>query len=281
MTVFKPLCLGLFLLLAEYATGQYATGQQHTGTSTLDTLINAGPYRLRFKILKGTNPPVLFESGGGLDSSQWDLIATVVHEQLAATVITYDRAGFGKSNLDTANYSILQEIESLETALAQLGYQQADFLLVGHSLGGFYNRVFAARHPRQVKAIVLLDPRIPSRQDMKLARDYFQTLNRKDFEAGYMSLYYLLANMEHMSDYVRHLPLPEHIPLLDVMAENGPFTEKSQNDRFKAAQRKLVKGYKNRKLLMANGSSHNIPYDKPDLVIEQIRDCYEKYLMKD
>lgn len=276
MTVLKPLCLGLFLLLAEYATGR-----QHTGTFTLDTLINAGPYRLRFKILKGTNPPVLFESGGGLDSSQWDSIATVVHEQLQATVITYDRAGFGKSSLDTTHYSILDETESLEAALVELGYQQADFLLVGHSLGGFYNRVFAARHPQQVKAIVLLDPRIPSRQDMKLARDYFQTLNRKDFEAEYMSLYCLLANMEHMSDYVRQLPLPEHIPLLDVMAENGPFTEKSQNDRFKADQRRLVRGYKNRRLLLAKGSSHNIPSDKPGLVIEQIRDYYGKYLMED
>lgn len=73
----------------------------------LDTLINVSPYTLHFRILKGKSFPILFESGGGLDASQWDSIATVLHHRLQATVITYDRAGFGKSTLDTANYTIL------------------------------------------------------------------------------------------------------------------------------------------------------------------------------
>lgn len=128
---------------------------------TIDTLIDVRPFNLHFRIIKGDNPPILFESGGGLDATQWDSIATTVHHQLQATVITYDRAGFGKSSLDTANFNILREIESLETALKKFGYLDAKFLLVGHSLGGFYNRVFAERHAKQVNGIVFLDPRIP------------------------------------------------------------------------------------------------------------------------
>ncbi|MHA4742014.1 alpha/beta fold hydrolase [Dyadobacter sp. MSC1_007] len=69
-------------------------------------------------------------------------------------------------------------------------------VLVGHSLGGFYNHVYAARHPGQVKGIVMLDPRIPSFEDMAFARNYFKALDRKDFEPEYLSLYHLLANME-------------------------------------------------------------------------------------
>ncbi|MHA4742013.1 alpha/beta fold hydrolase [Dyadobacter sp. MSC1_007] len=88
----------------------------------IDTLVAVSPYNLHFRIIKGKKTPLLFESGGGLDASQWDSIATILHHELQATVITYDRAGFGKSTLDTANYSILQEIKSLETALASLGY---------------------------------------------------------------------------------------------------------------------------------------------------------------
>jgi pimeloyl-ACP methyl ester carboxylesterase len=199
----------------------------------LDTIVRVAPYQLHFKILKGQNPPILFESGGGMDSSQWDSIATSVHQQLQATVITYDRAGFGKSSFDTTGYTILQEIQSLEAALRLFGYSEDKLLLVGHSLGGFYNRVYAARHPTQVKGIILLDPCIPSYADMRFAQRYFQTLNRKDFEADYLSLYYLLARMEHTSNYVRQVPLSPAIPILDLMAEYGPYSETSENERFK------------------------------------------------
>ena len=267
MKQFKKTLLLLLLLVAADAKAQL-----------LDTLVNSGPYTLHFRILPGKNPPILFESGGGQDGSQWDSIATVVHHQLQATVITYDRAGFGKSSFDSVNYTILQEIKSLEAALHQLGYRDSKLLLVGHSLGGFYSRLYAARHPAQVKGIILLDPRIPSYADMRFAKKYFQSLNRKDYEADYLSLYYLLARMERTSDYVRQVSLPGAIPVLDIMAERGPFSDAKQNERYKADQRRLVKAYPNRSLLLAKGSSHNIPHDKPALVIEQVVNFYKKHL---
>ncbi|KAA6438747.1 alpha/beta hydrolase [Dyadobacter flavalbus] len=245
----------------------------------LDTLIDAHPFKLHFKILKEENPPILFESGGGLDASQWDSIAVAVHRQAKATVITYDRAGFGSSSLDTANFNILQEVKSLEAALEKLGYQEANFLLVGHSLGAFYNRVFAARHSRQIKGIVFLDPRIPSYKDMQFARNIFQAYSRKDFEPDHLSLYHLLANMERTSDYVRQIPLSDDIPILDIMAEIGPFQDLKENERFKADQHNLVKGYKNRRLILAEGSSHNIPDNKPELVIKEVVDFYRRHLL--
>ena len=244
----------------------------------LDTIVEAPPYQLHFRIIKGNKPPILFESGGGQDASQWDSIATAVHQRLQATVITYDRAGFGQSSFDTVGYTILQEIKSLEAALKQFGYSNTNLLLVGQSLGGFYSRVYAARHPSQVKGIILVDPRIPSYTDMRFARTYFKSLNRKDYEAEYMTLYYLLARMERTSDYVRQMPLPTSIPLLDIMAENGPFLEAKENDRFKADQRNLVKGHRNRRLLYVEGTSHNIPHDKPALMIEQIVNFYKQHL---
>lgn len=245
----------------------------------IDTILNVSSYKLHFRILKGYNSPILFESGGGLDATQWDSIATVIHHRSHATVITYDRAGFGRSSLDTLNYSILQEIKGLESALQRLGYSDDNLLLVGHSLGGFYNRLYAARHPKQVKGILLLDPRIPSYTDMRFARRYFQGLNRKDFESEYMSLYYVLAKMEHNSNYVRQVPLPTTIPVLNIMAETGPFLEAKENERFKADQRDLVKASRNRSLIFAKGSTHNIPHDKPKLVIEQVIHFYKKCLL--
>jgi pimeloyl-ACP methyl ester carboxylesterase len=265
--LFKNLIIFLFIAVSAKA-------------QTIDTLIDVPPFNLHFRIIKGDNPPILLESGGGLDASQWDSIATPVHDQLRATVITYDRAGFGKSSLDTAYFNILQEIKSLEAALEIFGYLDAKFLLVGHSLGGFYNRVFAARHHKQVKGIIFLDPRIPSYQDMKFANKIFKMYSRKDFEPDNLSLYHLLANMERTSDYVRQTPLSDSIPILDIMAEIGPFQDANDNKRFKSDQRNLVNGYRNRRLILAEGSSHNIPDDKPSLVIKEIIDFYQRHLLE-
>jgi pimeloyl-ACP methyl ester carboxylesterase len=142
MNLSKRICLFILLLIAINADAQI-----------LDTVVEVRTNHLHFKILQGTHSPVLLESGGGLDASQWDSIAMVLHQRLDATIITYDRAGFGKSSLDTANYNILEEVKNLELGLEYFDYLNADFLLVGHSLGSFYNRIFAARHPNQVKEL--------------------------------------------------------------------------------------------------------------------------------
>ena len=250
----------------------------NSNAQVLDTIIDANSYKLHFRIIKGENAPILFESGGGQDASQWDSIATIVHQRLKATIITYDRAGFGQSSFDTLDYTILREIKSLEFALQKFGFMNEKLLLVGQSLGAFYNRVYAARNPYQVKGIILVDPRIPSYGDMQFAKRYFQSMDRKNYEAEYMSLYYLLARMESTSNYVRQLPLSTNIPLLDIMAENGPFEDPIENERFKEEQRNLIKGHPNRKLIFAKGSSHNIPLDKPAMVIEQVIKFYRRYI---
>lgn len=194
MNCATPLLLVLLLLLSV-----------NTDAQLLDTLLDTKPYRLHFRVRKGRNPPILFEAGGGQDASQWDSIAAIIHQRLEATVITYDRAGFGQSNFDTTDYTIQREIQCLEIALQQLGYQHTRLILVGHSLGAFYNWVYTARHPRQIWGLMWLDPRLPSRVDQRFARAYFQRLNRVDYEPDYLSLYYLLARMARTSAYVGQL----------------------------------------------------------------------------
>lgn len=241
----------------------------------IDTLLDIGTYKLHFKVTRGKGMPVLFESGGGLDSRQWDSIGHTLHSRLGATIITYDRQGMGKSGLDTAHYNLLNEIRGLETGLRQLGYANSNIVLVCHSLGAFYNRLYAARHLSLVKGIVMLDPRIPSLADMAFAKSVMAGIKRKEFKQEELGLYYVLAQMENNSDYLRKVNVPSHIPVLDIMAEQGPFTDKAENDRFKSDQRRFVKELSNRTLVFAKGSSHNIALDKPVLVIKQVTYFYK------
>jgi pimeloyl-ACP methyl ester carboxylesterase len=135
---------------------------QQVRSQVIDTIVTTSNYKLHFKIIKGNSMPILFEAGGGLDVTQWDSIAMTLHHAIKATLITYDRQGFGKSSMDTSNYTILNEIKGLEYSLRKLGYASSPIMLVSHSLGGFYSRLYSSRHPKQIKGIVLLDPRIPS-----------------------------------------------------------------------------------------------------------------------
>src|SRR5262249_43875774 len=112
-------------------------------------------------IIKGKGMPILFEGGAGADVSVWDIILKPIADITHTTLIMYDRAGFGKSELDTSNHDldkhgILQGIQGLETGLKKLGYD-GKIMLVAHSYGGFCATLYAARHPERVKAAVLID----------------------------------------------------------------------------------------------------------------------------
>ena len=84
-------------------------------TKPLDTLIDAGDYRLHFTIISGKGTPILFEAGGGDSGKVWNGIAPAIAEITGATVITYDRAGLGKSEGDSKNLTVEDEIRGLET----------------------------------------------------------------------------------------------------------------------------------------------------------------------
>ncbi|GGE52247.1 alpha/beta hydrolase [Pedobacter psychrotolerans] len=230
--------------------------------------------------MEGKESPILFESGGALDATQWDSISTVLNQKLNATIITYDRQGFGLSGLDTVEYNILNEAKGLTFALQKLGYAHQDLLLVSHSLGAFYSTLYASNHPTSVKGMIMLDPRIPSYADMRFAHRIFKTLNRSNFGKNDLGLYYVLAQMEQNSNFMRKKVIPSNIPVLVVMAEKGPFDNKIDNDRFQEAQRQFIKKREKGSLILAKGSSHNIPQDQPELVISEIENFYRRYVLE-
>ena len=123
--------------------------------------MDVGGYRLHFHILPGHGVPILFDAGGGDDGTVWDSLLTPIADITGAPLITYDRAGFGKSDIDSRttdvdSHGILNGVEGLEAGLRALGYG-GPIVLVAHSYGGLYATLYASRHPTLVKAAVLID----------------------------------------------------------------------------------------------------------------------------
>ncbi|OAB37930.1 hypothetical protein PMSM_01940 [Paenibacillus macquariensis subsp. macquariensis] len=97
---------------------------------------------------------IILESGMGGCSLDWCHVQPELSE--LATVISYDRAGFGWSNPSPSVPTCQQYLDDLRSLLATLD-RKPPFLLVGHSYGGMIMRLFAATYPDEVMGLVLVD----------------------------------------------------------------------------------------------------------------------------
>jgi pimeloyl-ACP methyl ester carboxylesterase len=118
-------------------------------------LIDVGGYRLEARV-KGTgNPAVVFETGftGGIPL-YWKLQDRIAeHTQ----TLVYERAGLGRSDPGPQPRTAEQMARDLHSLLAALDIRPP-IVLVGHSAGGLFMRVFAHDYPTEVAAMVFIDP---------------------------------------------------------------------------------------------------------------------------
>ena len=98
---------------------------------------------------------VLFDAGGSDWSSIWALVQPEVAKRTKAC--SYDRAGLGYSDPAKGFRSPVAIVADMH-ALIHRGGLGTPLVLVGHSLGGFNVKLYAALHPEDVAALVLVDP---------------------------------------------------------------------------------------------------------------------------
>ncbi|WP_296594858.1 alpha/beta hydrolase [Phenylobacterium sp.] len=117
--------------------------------------VDVGGRRLNLFCMGDGPRTVLFEAGGSDWSDVWALVQPVVAQQ--ARACAYDRAGLGYSDpapLPRTPLAIVQDLHAL-IAAAKL---KTPLVLVGHSLGGFDAKLYAALYPEDVAGLVLIDP---------------------------------------------------------------------------------------------------------------------------
>ena len=101
------------------------------------------------------SPTVVFDSGLSDWSATWALIQPAVATRTRAC--SYDRAGMGYSDPATRAPTPANAVRDVHALLAKAGID-TPLVLVGHSLGGFNMKLYAATHPDQVAGLVLVDP---------------------------------------------------------------------------------------------------------------------------
>lgn len=102
----------------------------------------------------GATPMLLLHGGNYYDSSDWIDIATALSYD--REVVAFDARGFGESGWSPSkNYSHSAHIADALGLLDYLGWKTS--IVVGHSRGGAYALLFAARHPDRTAGLVVID----------------------------------------------------------------------------------------------------------------------------
>jgi pimeloyl-ACP methyl ester carboxylesterase len=235
-----------------------------------DKMIDVGGTVLHFRVTPGCSPTILLEAGGSLDSSEWTKLQPQLHAATGAAVVSYDRAGFGRSHLPHGPYGIDQQVTWLRQGLGEAKVPQ-DVVLVGHSYGALLIQLFAHRYPEITKGVVLLDPQTVATVDAiggpSAVPFHMPTSPPKLVAAETRKRDSFPADV----NIVRQAPFPNTLPITVVAAGIRWLPTDALNDAFDAGRKSIVTGFPNRHLVVAERSGHMISDDRPDVVLSTVQ----------
>jgi pimeloyl-ACP methyl ester carboxylesterase len=155
--------LGVVLVLALLAGvgavyQAVATGRTQRAQPAPGALVDVGGHQMHIACSGVGSPTVVLDAALGNMSAHWAL----VQQEVATTtrVCAYDRPGLGWSEPGPGPRDADHITSELHTLLGQAGIP-GPYVMVGHSFGGLYTQLYAARYPEQVPGIVLVESSHP------------------------------------------------------------------------------------------------------------------------
>ncbi|QQP10492.1 alpha/beta hydrolase [Lysinibacillus agricola] len=190
-------------------------------------MVDVGNREIHMNIqgIKTNLPPVVIETGTGSWSYDWSNVQQELSKH--TQVITYDRAGYGWSDPSPNGFSVDTTIEDLSKIL-ESSKIDTPVILVGHSVGGIYSRLFADRYPEKVSGLVLVDSRNEyfSEQATEYNNKFFetqdQTMNRILSQIGIVRLIGKNMFSDSIPDYIsaeKYINVHWDAPFFKVLGE--------------------------------------------------------------
>ena len=245
-----------------------------------EKLVDVGGYNLNFRIIPGKGRVILLESGGGMDSSEWEALAPLLWRETGATVVAYDRAGFGKSDLPETKYDLREDTEALWRGLKRLGIDR-NLILVGHSYGGFLIRYEAGEHRNSVKGLVFVDPFTFEFVDATGVEETDKMMGTLPFDASQpekLTKYQRAevrmmgapgSNLAEKCDVARKTTLRKGLPVR-IITSGTQWLPPQDQKLWRESHERLAASIKGAKLIVAEKSDHMIPMRQPALIVSAV-----------
>src|SRR3954451_13150362 len=220
------------------------------------------------------SPTVVFEAGGGEDSSVWSELEWEVRKRFEVRTMVYDRAGLGRSRPSPPPYRVDREADALRLELDRHGIP-TPVVLVAHSYGGFVATVVAATDPR-IAGLVLVDANLAGffddAQTKRLLATYrpqFAALEQAAPDLARVMIPVIEAYPATVAR-LRRVEIPAATPIIDIVAERTWVETPEEIEAIRQAHRDFVAASSNRRAVFAEGSGHHVMRDRPQVVLDAI-----------
>jgi pimeloyl-ACP methyl ester carboxylesterase len=222
---------------------------------------------------------VLLIAGGSYSTEVWNDIQKPL--SASSRVCSVDRAGVGRSDPSPRPQTAEEIVTDIHAALGQ-AREEPPYILVGHSVGGIYGRMFAARYPESVSALVLIDSAheeqiwrlaaiAPALVDAEYGDAWKDPTRRRDL--GFLADGEILTwhTTAPLAVLQQGRGLPERPDLGLTTAVIRQVTA-----LWRSLQRDLASRSPSGELRTAQRSGHFIQTEEPELVVQAVRDMLGK-----
>jgi len=260
-------------------------------------LVDIGGYRLHIDC-EGKGPTVVLEYGHQGSYVDWHILRPQIAD--FARVCIYDRAGYGWSDSSPKPRIPSAMADELHALLHTAG-EAPPYILVGHSFGGLNALMFAHKFPSETAGVVLVDASLPEmmfppgwreRMQFRLtqlvmpfglprwrgwcggsAPEQLAGLKRAIScrSSLYGNYYRERSSFPQSASEIQSIPNIGSIPLIVIARDPIAQSPSAYEIEWNRLQRERAKLSSNSEFVIADGSGHDVPIERPEVITEAVK----------
>ncbi|HUQ55695.1 alpha/beta hydrolase [Lentzea sp.] len=275
----KAIAVVSAVLAAVSLTAVSAPAATSSPSSATRKVTNA-EHDLVFHVIDGKLPALVLDAGGGLSSSYWKDLAPRLAKATGSKVITYDRAGEGKSDEVSGPWRVENAVSDLEAGLRALGVTKK-VVLVSHSIAGEVATTFVNKYPGWVSGAVLVDANVPDFFTDEMLTAFEPVIEQQ--RAALLAQPSTKNNRQLLAvmvDYAathrafHRLSWPLDVPVTAIVTSETPFADSPEAAQlWRDAQARFAQAGPGRKHVVAENTTHEgIATERPDVIAGAVED---------
>lgn len=262
----KLMIIVIVLLIICVSIGILKYKEFVNATRNMHDSIDIGRNSLQVNCYGKGMPTVLFESGLGGTNFDWASVQPEISK--ITRTFSYDRA----SRVSELPRTSLDQVHELHTLLNNAKVK-GPYIIVAHSIGGFNARLFAGTYPKEVSGIVFVDSSHENQFD-NLSLEVIAE-SKKHLAIAELTFDELILSANQVKE-IRKKDALRNIPIVSLAADHkGDVSNIDSKKMMISFAKDLTSLSDLGKYVFVEDSGHYIQNDKPQVVIDAIKELIE------